>query len=317
LPHHFLSLRLGIPPSRGFSCDSLGPGSLQLCNGVASAIGLALVLFALAPALLFSAPFRDTIYPMKPRIAIPVPNSDLEYSTCALADYVNSITGAGGEPVVIALDLPNIATAQLAKSCDGVLLPGSPADVDPQKYGQAPHPLTAAPDSARDNVDELLLQDAHNMRKPILTICYGTQSLNVWRNGSLVQHIESAVQHTCPDGAPPTTVIQHAAQIEPGSGLAELTGAERIAVNSSHHQSVATPGDALRVVARSPEDGIVEAIEGTAAGHWVLGVQWHPERTFGENEVSRHVFEKLVAEARSWHQRLALRSPDFENVKID
>jgi putative glutamine amidotransferase len=254
---------------------------------------------------------------MKPRIAIPLPNSDLEYSTRALPDYVNSITGAGGEPVVIALDLSNIAAAQLAKSCDGVLLPGSPADVDPQKYGQAPHPLTAAPDSARDDVDELLLQDAYNMRKPILAICYGTQSLNVWRSGSLIQHIESAVQHTRPDGAPRTTVIQHAAQIEPGSGLAALTGEEHITVNSSHHQSVATLGDALRVVARSPDDGIVEAVEGTAPGHWVLGVQWHPERTFEKNEVSRYIFEKLVAEARSWHRRIALRSPDFENVKID
>jgi putative glutamine amidotransferase len=254
---------------------------------------------------------------MKPRIAIPIPNSDPEYSTRALPDYVNSVTGAGGEPVVIALNLSNIAAAQLAKSCDGVLLPGSPADVDPQKYGQAPHPLTAASDPARDNIDELLLQDAHNMRKPILTICYGTQSLNVWRNGSLVQHIESAVQHTRPDGVPRALVIQHAAQVEPGSGLAALTGAERITVNSSHHQSVATPGDALRVVARSPEDGIIEALEGTAAGQWVLGVQWHPERTFEKDEVSRHIFEKLVAEARSWHQRLALRSPDFENVKID
>lgn len=254
---------------------------------------------------------------MKPRIAIPVPNSAPEYSTRALPDYVNAVTAAGGEPVVIALNLSNVAAAQLAKSCDGVLLPGSPADVDPQKYGQAPHPLTAAPDPERDNIDELLLQDAHNMRKPILGICYGTQSLNVWRNGSLVQHIESGVQHDRPDGVPRTVVIQHPAQVEPASGLAAIAGERRITVNSSHHQSVAVPGDALRVVALSPGDGIIEAIEGTAPGHWVLGVQWHPERTFEKNEVSRRLFEKFVAEARFWHRRLALNSPDFENVRID
>jgi len=251
---------------------------------------------------------------MKPRIAIPVPNSDPEYSMRALPDYINSLTLAGAEPVVIALDLSNIEAAQLAKSCDGILLPGSPADVDPQKYGETPHPRTTAPDPARDNIDELLLQDAHNMRKPILTICYGTQSLNVWRNGTLVQHIESPVQHERPSEAPRTEVIQHPAQLEPGSGLALIANDEHITVNSSHHQSVATPGDALRVVARSPQDGIIEAVEGTNDGQWVLGVQWHPERTFEKNEVSRHIFEKLVDEARSWHQRLALRSPDFENV---
>jgi putative glutamine amidotransferase len=254
---------------------------------------------------------------MKPRIAIPVPNSDPEYSTRALPDYVNSVLGAGGEPVVLPLHLSNIEAAQLAKSCDGILLPGSPADVDPQKYGQPPHPRTAAPDAARDNLDELLLQDAHNMRKPILAICYGTQSLNVWRNGTLIQHIESAVQHARTPGAPRTQVIEHTAQVEPGSGLAALAGAGPITVNSSHHQAVATPGDALRAVARSPQDAIIEAVEGTSQGHWVLGVQWHPERTFEKNEVSRRIFGKLITEARAFHQRLAQRSPDFENVRID
>ncbi len=254
---------------------------------------------------------------MKPRIAIPVPNSDPEYSTRALPQYVNSVAGAGGEPVVIALNLSNIEAAQLAKSCDAILLPGSPADVDPQKYGETAHPRTSAPDPARDNVDELLLQDAHNMRKPILTICYGTQSLNVWRNGTLIQHIESPVQHARTPGAPRTEVIQHTAEVVPDSALAALTGQPHLIVNSSHHQAVATPGDALRVVALSPQDGVIEAVEGTAEGHWVLGVQWHPERTFEENEVSRRIFEKLIAEARAWHRRLASSSPDFENVRID
>ncbi len=271
---------------------------------------------------LFSAPFRVTIIrvtinPMKPRIAIPTPNSDPEYSTRALSDYVSSVLGAGGEPVVLPLGLSNVEAAQLAKSCDGILLPGSPADVDPQKYGQPSHPHTAAPDAARDNLDELLLQDAHNMRKPILAICYGTQTLNVWRNGTLVQDIESPVQHARTPGAPRTQVVEHAAQVEPGSGLAALAGGERITVNSSHHQAVDTPGDALRVGARSPQDAVIEAVEGTVPGHWVLGVQWHPERTFEKNEVSRRIFGKLITEAQAFHQRLARSSPDFENVRID
>ena len=252
---------------------------------------------------------------MKPRIAIPVPNSRAEYSNRALPNYLDSLRGAGAEPVLLALDLANAEIAQLAKSCDGVLLPGSPADVDPQKYAEAPHPRTFPADPARDNVDELLLQDAFNMRKPLLGICYGTQSLNVWRGGRLVQHIESAVRHERPDGAPSGTSVLHAAVVEGGSKLAEVTGAGAITVNSSHHQAVAAPGDGLRVVARSPEDGVIEAVEGTSPEHWVLGVQWHPERTFSQDAISRGIFERLVSEARAFHQRLAHRSPDFESLR--
>jgi len=252
---------------------------------------------------------------MKPRIAIPVPNSDPEYCNRALPQYVDSIAAAGGEAVVLPLTLSNIEAAQMAKSCDGILLPGSPSDVDPQKYGQSPHAKTNKPDIARDNLDELLLQDGHNMRKPILTICYGTQSLNVWRNGTLNQHIETSVQHARPHGVPPTVMMEHEAEIEPGSGLFELTGSTRITVNSSHHQGIATAGDALRVVARSLRDGIIEAVESTSPGHWVLGVQWHPERSFEKDAISRRIFQKLITEASSFHQRLARSTPDFENIR--
>ena len=151
---------------------------------------------------------------MKPRIAIPEPNSDAEYSTRALPDYLNSLAAAGAEAVLLPLDLTPEEAAQRIKECDGILLPGSPADVDPQKYGAQRHPKTAAADPARDNLDELLLQDAHAMRKPLLGICYGTQSLNVWRGGTLVQHIESPVGHQRPDDKPRGFVIEHEAVVE-------------------------------------------------------------------------------------------------------
>ena len=77
-----------------------------------------------------------------------------------------------------------------------ILLPGSKADVDPQKFNAAAHAKTAPADPPRDAADELLLQDAYNLRKPVFGICYGLQSLNVWRTGSLVQHIESKVNHS-------------------------------------------------------------------------------------------------------------------------
>ena len=84
---------------------------------------------------------------------------------------------------------------KLVESCDAVLLPGSKADVDPAKYNAPRSPQTAAADSGRDIVDWILLDDAYNARKPILGICYGLQSLNVYRSGTLIQHIESPVKH--------------------------------------------------------------------------------------------------------------------------
>ena len=133
---------------------------------------------------------------MKPRIAIPVPNSRRPlYVGVALPQYERAVRNAGGEPVVIAVNASSTEIAQAVKSCDGVLLPGSPADVDPEKYGAGRHPDTAAPDPFRDNTDELLLQDAYNMRKPVFGICYGVQSLNVWRTGTLDQSVPKSVNH--------------------------------------------------------------------------------------------------------------------------
>src|SRR5713226_9681603 len=134
---------------------------------------------------------------MKPRIAIPEPCSyDRDYSNRALPPYLKAIEECGGDPVVVGLSATPEEVARLAASCSAILLPGSKADVDPQKFGQPRHPKTAPADPSRDAADELLLQDAYNMRKPIFGICYGLQSLNVWRTGTLVQHIESRVNHS-------------------------------------------------------------------------------------------------------------------------
>src|SRR5271167_2327902 len=125
-----------------------------------------------------------------PRIAIPIPHSGREeYVERSLPQYENAVRLAGGEPVRIPLDQTPSDVMKRIERCDAVLLPGSSADVDPPKYDAVRHEKTAAADMKRDTVDELLLQDAYNMRKPILGICYGMQILNVYRTGSLIQHI--------------------------------------------------------------------------------------------------------------------------------
>lgn len=233
---------------------------------------------------------------MKPRIAIPEPCSyDRDYSNRALPAYLKAIEECGGDPVVVPLNSTPEQVARLAAGCSAILLPGSKADVDPQKFGQFRHAKTAPADPPRDAADELLLQDAYNMRKPIFGICYGLQSLNVWRTGTLVQHIESGVDHSPAD----KDRMAHEVSIEPKSLLAARAGEGAVAVNSSHHQSAEMPGDGLRVVAKCPEDGVIEALEGTSPDHYVLAVQWHPERSFWRDQASRNLFQSFVDAARA------------------
>jgi putative glutamine amidotransferase len=240
---------------------------------------------------------------MRPRIAIPVPHSgDPEYASRSLPQYEHAVEKAGGEPVAIPLDKTPAEVMKLIEQCDAVLLPGSRADVDPAKYDAARESHTAASDPGRDTVDELLLQDAYNMKKPVLGICYGLQMINVYRSGTLVQHIESAINHD----AGRKVAVAHAVEVEPASRLAGILGkSHNLPVNSSHHQSAEVIGDGLRVAARSPEDGIIEAVEGTAPDHFVLAVQWHPERSVDEDEPSRAIFRALVEAAQTRRGQIA------------
>ncbi len=240
----------------------------------------------------------------KPRIALPEPTSfDHAYNQRGWPQYAHAIECCGGVAVPIPLTETQASVAKIITGCSAVLLPGSPADLDPQKFGQPRNPESAEPDPVREAVDDLLLQDAFNLHKPIFGICYGLQSMNVWRNGSLNQHIPgTGINHQ-----PGRDVHEaHLVSITPGSRLAhilahgETSEPSEVNVNSSHHQAVAGAGDGLNVVARSAADGIIEAVEDPTSPQFVLGVQWHPERTFGIQRSSRALFEAFIEAARAW-----------------
>jgi len=245
---------------------------------------------------------------MPPRIAIPVPHfSDPEYAERAIPQYERAIEQAGGEPVRIGLRHSPPEIKKMLEDCQAVLLPGSKADVDPARFHAARSSHTAAADPQRDVVDELLLDDAYKFRKPVLGICYGLQSLNVYRAGSLIQHIPDFLPEGTRDRvdheAGKMVAVAHAVKIEPGSRLAEIVGAalnsevgreQVVGVNSSHHQSADRIGGGLRIVARCPDDGIIEGLEGTALDHFVVAVQWHPERSVQEDAASRAIFRAFI-----------------------
>lgn len=235
------------------------------------------------------------------RIAIPEPTADdQEYNARALPQYVEALKAAGAEPVVVSLSEPQERVAKLLASVQGMLLPGSGHDVDPQRYGEARAPECADDDPIRAAADELFLQDAFNLRKPILAICHGTQTLNVWRNGSLIQDLKTPVNHR-----PGRDVVEaHPVRIASGSrltGILSHASNSEVQVNSSHHQAIRSPGDNLKVSAVSPDDGVIEAVELDAPNHFVVGVQWHPERTYAQSEFSRAIFSAFVEAAASWH----------------
>lgn len=242
---------------------------------------------------------------MAVRIAIPEPtSSDPEYNGRALPQYISALEAAGAEPVVVPLKEPQERVAKLLASVQGVLLPGSRYDVDPQRYGEARVPECDDDDPGRAAVDELFLQDAFNLRKPILAICHGAQTLNVWRNGALIQDLKTEVNHQ-----PGREVVEaHPVRLAEGSKLANiLAGAgeaevqvESIQVNSSHHQAIRTPGDNLRVSAVSAGDGVIEAVELDAPDHFAVGVQWHPERTYKQSNFSRAIFSAFIEAAGKW-----------------
>lgn len=253
---------------------------------------------------------------MPVRIAIPEPTStDAAYNARSLPPYLAAVQSAGAVPVVIPLHERQDRVARLLATAQGILLPGSGFDVDPERYGERPIQQCGPNDPGRTAVDELLLQDAFNLHKPILAICHGVQTLNVWRNGSLIQDLETVLKTPVNHRPGRDVVNAHPVHISPGSRLAKIAGtfAGRTSVepedgieeqtNSSHHQAIARVGDNLRIAAVSPQDQVIEAVELDSPGHFVVGVQWHPERTLTVSPFSRAIFAAFVRAVETWRPR--------------
>ncbi|MCD0449530.1 gamma-glutamyl-gamma-aminobutyrate hydrolase family protein [Actinocorallia sp. API 0066] len=203
--------------------------------------------------------------------------------------YTRSVERAGGVPVLLPPYAEQDAVETLLARLDGLVVAGGP-DVDPAKYGAAPHERTGAPDLARDRFESALLRAAVEGGKPFLAICRGLQLLNVVRGGTLVQHLPDTVGHE--GHAPvPGRFSRHRVQISPASRTGTILG-ELADVPTYHHQAVDVLGRGLVAVAWA-RDQVVEAVE--VEGHrFGLGVQWHPE----EGDDLR-LFEALVAECGS------------------
>lgn len=238
----------------------------------------------------------------KPRVGLPyrTRKEELGGDFAKLEPYVTALVAAGAEPVVLSLGLSAEHLEKIASTLDAALLTGSPADIDPSRFHAARHSATSDPDRDRERTDWALLDHCLTERKPLLAICYGIQSLNVFLGGSLVQDIPSELSapiahETEDENAAPE--VFHTARIEPGSKLAAIRqDSNEARVNSSHHQSILEPGRDLRVVSRAPDE-VIEAVEWTGDSNWVLGVQWHPERMARSDAFAQSLFRGLVRAA--------------------
>ena len=213
--------------------------------------------------------------------------------------YVDSVTLAGGVPLLIPLTPDVEALRALFEAIDGLLLTGG-GDVEPRRYDQPPHPKLGPTDALRDQVELALAQWAFSNDRPTLGICRGIQALNVALGGSLFQdiasQIEGALVHPHQVGNP-RSYLAHTVRITHGTLLAELlpTGGGELAVNSMHHQAVQRLASGFSISALAP-DGVIEAIEHPGR-RFMLGVQWHPEELIHVRREMRELFEGFVGSA--------------------
>lgn len=218
-------------------------------------------------------------------------------------DYSEALESVGAVPVHLALIPTADYIASAIEGLDGILLPGSDTDVDPAYFGEEPHPNLKRVIPEKDMTDRLVLAEAEKAGLPVLAICYGMQALNVFRGGSLIQDIaaqvEGGIKH---EQGIPLVRASHRISIDTDSILGRLAASsgsdENLRVNSHHHQAIREVGRDLRPVAWA-KDGIIECIEDTREGQFVLGVQWHPELSWESDRFSRGIFEEFVAHANS------------------
>ena len=219
--------------------------------------------------------------------------------------YYVAVSMVGAIPCLVPLLHDDEDTLRaLYERVDGILVPGG-VDMDPTTYGEAPHPRLGNIDPARDRTEMLMAKWAVEDKKPYLGLCRGAQVLNVVLGGSLWQDLgeqySGAIKHDYfPNSGFSRDHLAHEVTIAPGSRLRHALVADRMRVNSMHHQGVKTLGRGLAATAIAP-DGLIEAVELEDDSAFVVGVQWHPEVFELTDPNTRHLFQEFNAAAVSWH----------------
>lgn len=241
-----------------------------------------------------ATPATQSAGPAAPGAVIGIAGAELvvaygpwkERAAMVPADYLHAVARAGGIPVVLS---PTAGAAlALTARIDALMLTGG-ADLDPALFAAVHHPETQKPDAERDRFEFELLDAAARRGLPVLAICRGIQVVNVWRGGTLHQHLPDV--GASPDHlGEPGAYGRHRVRLDQGSRLGGILGRPEAEVPTHHHQAVDRIGAGL-VPCAWTEDGTVEGLEDPDAP-FLVAVQWHPEA--GDDPV---LFESLVAAA--------------------
>ena len=211
-----------------------------------------------------------------------------------------SIRRAGGVPLLLSNESDPAAVRYAIARSDGLFLTGG-EDVAPEYYGESDVVGNLSVNAARDGVELAAIAAADEVGMPILGVCRGVQVLNVARGGTLIQDLDQQSAQKPRDhsrGGTGFFVQTHEVELAVGCRLHKALTSARFHVATSHHQALKDVGRGLKVVARAPEDGVIEAVEGDGS-RFVVGVQWHPEVREQDAETTR-LFDAFIEACRQF-----------------
>ncbi len=196
-------------------------------------------------------------------------------------NYADVIVASGGLPFALPHEPDRVG--DYVNKLDGLVVTGGAFDVDPSLFGATTRHETVVTKDRRTLFEKTITEAMLAANKPVLGICGGQQLLHVILGGTLIQHIpdevENALAHEQPN---PRTEAGHDVIVTRGTLLHKIVGADRLAVNSAHHQAAKDISDNI-VVNAVAEDGVIEGIEDNRY-RFCLGVQWHPEYLISQGD---------------------------------
>ncbi|MEG3112360.1 MULTISPECIES: gamma-glutamyl-gamma-aminobutyrate hydrolase [unclassified Pantoea] len=219
--------------------------------------------------------------------------------------YLDAVLVSGGVPLALPHHLmhaPHLLENAMT-ILDGVLLTGSPSNIEPWQYGEEGKELHSDP--GRDRLAFSLITHAMGKKMPLFGICRGMQELVVANGGALYRQISQHRQfqrHHEDDSQPldQQYASAHAVTVEPDGLLSNLLDSTTLTVNSLHQQGIRELGPQLRIEARAP-DGLIEAV--SLQHHpFALAVQWHPEWQAESSATSRQLFDGFIQAAIRYHK---------------
>ncbi len=241
----------------------------------------------------------------KPLIGIPADRRILGPHPfhCVGEKYIAAVAEAADAVPVVIPALGERDLDELLSRLDGILLTGSPSNVEPHRYSGPDSDPDTLHDPHRDETTLPLIPRVIEAGMPLFAVCRGFQEMNVAFGGTLWQKVQDVpgMQDHREDKSQSLEIQYapaHAMELVRGGLLHAIAGADQVMVNSLHAQGVQTLGSGLDIEARAP-DGLIEAFRVRAAPGFALAVQWHPEWQVMKNPFSHALFAAFGAAARA------------------